>query len=226
MVALGGAPCCCSRSACSTGTATRDEARGARAHARVLAGLLVLGDGCERAGLFEALAARIAAAGAAGARLLALVFARRGAVTAVLGLDATVVLLTPAAFAAARPRAARRAARTCTPARTSPTRPRCCCRSPTSRTCWRSGPAGLSFTRFAALMALPWAVAIASRVARAAARRSRASCEARTGRTPGDAPPPCRARRWSCSALTLAGFVLTGPLGSTPRGRRRRARWR
>ena len=63
----------------------------------------MLGDGCERAGLFDALAARIARSARGSARrLLALVFAAAAAVTAVLGLDATVVLLTPAAFAAAR----------------------------------------------------------------------------------------------------------------------------
>ena len=68
----------------------------------MLAALLVLGDGCERAGLFDALAARMAAgAGGSATKLLALVFAAAAAVTAVLGLDATVVLLTPAAFAAA-----------------------------------------------------------------------------------------------------------------------------
>src|SRR3954447_11458666 len=68
----------------------------------VLASLLVLGDGCERRGLVDALAARMAIqAKGKGARLLALVFAAAVAVTAVLGLDATVVLLTPAAFAAA-----------------------------------------------------------------------------------------------------------------------------
>jgi arsenical pump membrane protein len=52
--------------------------------------------------VFDALAARMTAgARGSGVRLLALVFAAAVAVTAVLGLDATVVLLTPAAFAAA-----------------------------------------------------------------------------------------------------------------------------
>ena len=79
-----------------------DEARALGPTLALLAGLLVLGDGCERAGLFEALAGRIAgSSGGAPRRLLALVFAAAAAVTAVLGLDATVVLLTPAAFAAA-----------------------------------------------------------------------------------------------------------------------------
>ena len=81
----------------------RDEAEAIGPTLALLAGLLVLGDGCERAGLFDALAARIAAAaGGSPRRLLALVFGAAAAMTAVLGLDATVVLLTPAAFAAAR----------------------------------------------------------------------------------------------------------------------------
>src|SRR4051794_40730616 len=53
----------------------------------VLASLLVLGDGCERAGLFDALAARMALrARGEGPRLLALVFAAAVVTTAVLGL--------------------------------------------------------------------------------------------------------------------------------------------
>src|SRR4051794_24828452 len=67
----------------------------------VLASLLVLGEGCERAGVFDALAARLAlGARGSGPRMLALVIGAAAVVTALLGLDATVVLLTPAAFAA------------------------------------------------------------------------------------------------------------------------------
>ena len=79
-----------------------DEARALAPTLIVLASLLVLGEGCERAGLFDALAARMAVrARGSGPRLLTLVVVAAAAVTAVLGLDATVVLLTPAAFAAA-----------------------------------------------------------------------------------------------------------------------------
>ena len=61
-----------------------------------LAALLVLAEGCRREGLFDAMGG-LMAAGARGSprRLLALVFAVAAAVTAVLSLDATVVLLTP-----------------------------------------------------------------------------------------------------------------------------------
>ena len=78
-----------------------------------LAALLVLADGCRAAGLFEALGAMMAR-GRAGdpRRLLAMVFVVAGATTAVLSLDATVVLLTPVVFAtAARLRAPRAPAR-------------------------------------------------------------------------------------------------------------------
>ncbi|MGI8711859.1 MAG: SLC13 family permease [Solirubrobacteraceae bacterium] len=61
-----------------------------------LAALLVLAEGCRREGLFDAVGARLAI-GARGdsRRLLAGVFVVASAVTIVLGLDATVVLVTP-----------------------------------------------------------------------------------------------------------------------------------
>ena len=66
------------------------------------AALLVLADGCGRAGLFGYLGA-VMASGARGEprRLLGLVFGVAAATTAVLSLDATVVLLTPVVFATA-----------------------------------------------------------------------------------------------------------------------------
>jgi len=70
-----------------------------------LAALLVIAEGCRREGLFEAIGARLAvAASGPPRRLLALVFAVATAVTIALGLDATVVLLTPVVLtASARP---------------------------------------------------------------------------------------------------------------------------
>ena len=67
-----------------------------------LAALLVLADGCRRAGMFDALGAGMAL-GARGspARLLAMVFLAAAATTSVLSLDATIVLLTPIVFATA-----------------------------------------------------------------------------------------------------------------------------
>jgi arsenical pump membrane protein len=61
-----------------------------------LAALLVLADGCRRAGLFEAVGAAMAVrARGEPRRLLALVFAAAAGTTAVLSLDARVVLVTP-----------------------------------------------------------------------------------------------------------------------------------
>lgn len=67
-----------------------------------LAALLLIADGCRREGFFEALGAFMAR-GSRGSpqRLLAFVFVTAAGVTAVLSLDATVVLLTPVAFATA-----------------------------------------------------------------------------------------------------------------------------
>ena len=67
-----------------------------------LAAMLLIAEGCRRDGLFDALGA-LMARGARGSpqRLLAFVFAIAATVTAVLSLDATVVLLTPVVFATA-----------------------------------------------------------------------------------------------------------------------------
>jgi arsenical pump membrane protein len=125
-----------------------------------LAALLVLADGCRRAGLFDALGA-LMAFGSRGRppRLLAMVFLVAAGTTAVLSLDATVVLLTPIVFATA----ARLA--------TNP-RPHVYACSHLANSASLLLPvsnltnllaftaSGVSFTRFAALMALPWLVAI------------------------------------------------------------------
>jgi arsenical pump membrane protein len=180
----------------------------------LLGGLLVLGDGCERAGLFDALAARIAgSARGSPRRLLALVFATAAAVTAVLGLDATVVLLTPAAFAAAaRARLdARPSLYACTHlANTAsvllPVS------NLTNLLAFRASD--LSFTRFAALMALPWAAMLA--VEWLGLRRSFANeLQAPPGRAPEGAPPLPRPPLVVLAA-TFTGFALSAPLGFDP----------
>src|SRR5919199_2340762 len=126
-----------------------------------LAALLVLADGCRAAGLFEALGAAIAAgAGGRARRLLAMVFAAAAGTTAVLSLDATVVLLTPVVFAtAARLRiSARPHVYACSHLANSaslllPVS------NLTNLLALRSS--GVSFARFTALMALPWLTVLA-----------------------------------------------------------------
>ncbi|MGW0817893.1 SLC13 family permease [Streptomyces viridiviolaceus] len=126
-----------------------------------LALVLVLAHLCAREGLFEAAGAAVARrCGGTPRRLLAGVFALACTVTAVLSLDATVVLLTPVVLATA----ARTGARA---------RPHVYATAHLANSASLLLPvsnltnllaftaSGLTFTRFAALMALPWLAAIA-----------------------------------------------------------------
>ncbi len=174
-----------------------------------LAALLVLADGCRRAGMFDALGAWMAL-GSRGRprRLLAMVFIAAAATTAVLSLDATVVLLTPIVFAtAARLRTnARPHVYACTHLANSaslllPVS------NLTNLLAFRAS--GLSFARFGALMALPWLVALAiewlvlSRAFAGDLRRSEPRSAAKLER------PELPAFALAVVALTLAGFVLS-----------------
>ena len=80
----------------------RDAVDGLGSTVGFLAALLLLADGCRRQGLFEALG-ELMGRGSRDrpTRMLALVFAVSVAVTAVLGLDSTIVLLTPIVFTTA-----------------------------------------------------------------------------------------------------------------------------
>jgi arsenical pump membrane protein len=125
-----------------------------------LAAMLLLAELCEREGLFAAAGQRMASAarGRPGT-LFGLVFVVGAAVTAVLSLDATVVLLTPVVFATAlrlrlRPKPQVYA---CTHLANSaslllPVS------NLTNLLAFRAS--GLTFARFAATMTLPWLVAI------------------------------------------------------------------
>lgn len=148
----------------ATGAISLDHAREEAARlgpvVGFLAAVLVLAHFCDVEGLFQACGAWMArrAAGSPG-RLLAAVFVLASAITAVLSLDATVVLLTPVVLATAA-RAGVRA------------RPHLYACAHLSNTASLLLPvsnltnllafeaSGLSFTRFAALMVLPWLVAI------------------------------------------------------------------
>ncbi len=208
-VALGGAALLLAGGALSLSGA-RTEAADLAPTLVVLAALLVLGDGCERAGLFDALAARLASGSrGSGPRLLLLVFAAAAAVTAALGLDATVVLLTPAVFgAAAKARLPGRPhVYACTHLANSSSLllP---ISNLTNLLAFRA--TGLGFARFAAYMALPWAAALA--VEWVAFRRVfRTDLEAR-GRGGRERPRLPRVPL-AVLGLTLAGFVAAGPLG-------------
>jgi arsenical pump membrane protein len=181
-----------------------------------LAALLVLADGCRREGLFEAIGALMARhARGRPRRLLALVFIVASAVTAVLSLDATVVLLTPIVFA------------TAARVRTSP-KPHIFACSHLANSASLLLPvsnltnllafhaSGLSFTRFAALMALPTGAAVGvewvvfSRFFATDLDRPRAAGRLRADRVP--LPRPALA----VLALTLVGFGLSSVIGIAP----------
>ena len=96
-----------------------------------LAAVLVLARLCDDEGLFRAAGATMARSDSGSQqRLLATVFVIAAATTAILSLDATVVLLTPVVLATARALRVPRG-RMHTPPRISQTVPRCCFRCPT-----------------------------------------------------------------------------------------------
>jgi arsenical pump membrane protein len=210
----------------ATGVLSLDDARSAAGAIGptlgFLAALLLLADGCREAGLFDALGAAMAA-GSQGRprRLLAMVFVAAAGTTAVLSLDATVVLLTPVVFAtAARLRAsARPHVYACTHLANSAS-----LLLPVSNltNLLAFQASGLSFARFAALMALPWLAALAvewlvlSRAFRAdleLPRRGAATTAAATPRT--DAPSLPRFAL-AVVGLTLAGFAVSSFVGLAP----------
>lgn len=181
-----------------------------------LAALLVLAEGCRRAGMFDALGAAMAV-GSRGlpSRLLAMVFLVAAVTTAVLSLDATVVLLTPIVFAtAARLRANPRPhVYACSHLANSGS-----LLLPVSNltNLLAFQASGLSFTRFGGLMALPWLVALAVewlvlRRVFADELRGRAPRSARVTERP-ELP------RFALGvvALALIGFGLSSLIGVAP----------
>jgi arsenical pump membrane protein len=116
---------------------------------------------CAKEGLFEAVGAAVARrCGGSPRRLLTGVFAVACAVTAVLSLDATAVLLTPVVLATASRAGARARPHVYATAHLSNS---ASLLLPVSNltNLLAFAASGLSFTRFAALMALPWLAAIA-----------------------------------------------------------------
>ncbi|MET7326217.1 SLC13 family permease [Streptomyces sp. NPDC005549] len=126
-----------------------------------LALVLMLAYLCAKEGLFEAVGAAVARrCGGSPRRLLTGVFAVACAVTAVLSLDATAVLLTPVVLATASRAGARARPHVYATAHLSNS---ASLLLPVSNltNLLAFAASGLSFTRFAALMVLPWLAAIA-----------------------------------------------------------------
>ncbi|MGW0121503.1 SLC13 family permease [Streptomyces sp. NPDC003327] len=180
-----------------------------------LAAVLVLAQLCDDEGLFQACGAWMARTAAGRPRrLLAQVFLAASAITAVLSLDATVVLLTPVVFATAARIGARPKPHVYACTHLSNT---ASLLLPVSNltNLLAFAASGLSFTRFAALMALPWAAAIA--VEYLVFRRFFAADLDAGAQAPAPTEPPEPPLFALVTvACTLAGFVATSAVGVDP----------
>ena len=180
-----------------------------------LAAVLVLAQLCDDEGLFRACGAWMARAAAGRPRrLLACVFAVASVVTAVLSLDATIVLLTPVVFATAARLGARPKPHVFACTHLSNT---ASLLLPVSNltNLLAFAASGLSFPRFAELMALPWLVAIGTEYV--VFRRFFATDLDAGARPPAaDGPSGVPVFALVTVACTLAGFVVASALGISP----------
>jgi arsenical pump membrane protein len=179
-----------------------------------LAAVLVLARLCDDEGLFQAAGVMMARVSAGNPRrLLVMVFMIASATTAILSLDATVVLLTPVVLATAGALAV-------------PAKPHAYATAHLANTASLLLPvsnltnllaftaAGISFLHFAAVMTLPWlaAVAVEFIVLRWIFARD-LSVEAKQDDVPA---PEIPVFVLAVLALTLVGFAVTSLLGLSP----------
>ncbi|QDQ16771.1 SLC13 family permease [Streptomyces spectabilis] len=180
-----------------------------------LAAVLILAQLCDDEGLFQACGAWMARRAAGSPhRLLVQVFGAASLITAVLSLDATVVLLTPVVFATAARLGARPKPHVYACTHLSNT---ASLLLPVSNltNLLAFAASGLSFTRFAALMALPWVAAIA--VEYVVVRRFFASdLDAGAEAPPAAGPREVPVFALATVACTLVGFVVTSAVGIDP----------
>ncbi|MFJ8106150.1 SLC13 family permease [Streptomyces sp. NPDC096132] len=191
-----------------------------------LAAVLVLAHLCDVEGLFTACGAWLARRAAGRPRrLLTGVFVLASVITAVLSLDATVVLLTPVVFATAARMGVRAKPHVYACAHLSNT---ASLLLPVSNltNLLAFTASGLSFTRFAALMALPWLVAVGLEYAvfrrffateLPAGLPTAPSAGLPAEPAPDDGPAPeLPLFALVTVACTLAGFVVASALGVEP----------
>ncbi|MEU9916919.1 arsenic transporter [Streptomyces sp. NPDC051001] len=180
-----------------------------------LAAVLVLAHFCDVEGLFRACGAWMArsSAGRPG-RLLTAVFALASAITAVLSLDATVVLLTPVVLATAARSGVRAKPHLYACAHLSNT---ASLLLPVSNltNLLAFAASGLSFTRFAALMALPWLVAIGAEYL-VFRRFFEDDLKAPAARSDTAGTPALPVFALVTVGCTLAGFVVASAIGIDP----------
>lgn len=191
-----------------------------------LAAVLVLAHFCDVEGLFRACGVWMARwARNRPGRLLTSVFVLASAITAVLSLDATIVLLTPVVFATAARTGVRPKPHSYACAHLSNTASLLLPVSNLTNLLAFSA-SGLSFTRFAALMTLPWLVAIGAEYLvfqrffatdlAAPASASVSVSEGADSDVPAADPPTLPLFALVTVACTLAGFVVASALGIDP----------
>jgi arsenical pump membrane protein len=179
-----------------------------------LAAVLVLARLCDDEGLFHAAGVAMARSGdGSQQRVFAMVFVIAAATTAVLSLDATVVLLTPVVLATARTLAV-------------PAKPHAYATAHLANTASLLLPvsnltnllafsaAGISFLHFAAVMTLPWitAVAVEFVVLRWVFARGLSVTPVHDDAGPAEVPVFV----FVVLGATLAGFAVTSLLGLSP----------
>jgi arsenical pump membrane protein len=182
-----------------------------------LAAVLVLAQLCADEGLFRACGAWMARTAAGRSRLLlAQVFVVAAVTTAVLSLDATIVLLTPVVFATAARLTARARPHVyaCTHLANSAS-----LLLPVSNltNLLAFAASGLSFGRFAALMALPWLAAIGTEYV-VLRRFFRTDLDAGARPAGGDEADEAGVPVFTVTVVvvTLAGFAVASAAGVNP----------
>ena len=179
-----------------------------------LGAVLVLAKMCDDEGLFEAAGAAMARARFGSQRLLRQVFVIAATITAVLSLDATVVLLTPVVLTTVRRLRA-------------PVRPHAYATAHLANAASLLLPVSnltnllafhvlnVSFTKFTAVMALPWLAAVGTvyLVFRVFFRRD---LSAQPDPPENEPAPETPVFALVVVALTLAGFVIAEAVGVAP----------
>lgn len=179
-----------------------------------LGAVLVLAKLCDDEGLFEAAGAAIARGRVGSAGMLRRVFVIASAITAVLSLDAAVVLLTPVVLAAVRrQRTAVRPYAYATAHLANGASLLLPVSNLTNLLAFHT--AQLSFTRFTLLMAAPWLAAVATLYA---VFRGFFAKDLRVQPDPAalGAPPRPPVFVLVVVALTLAGFAVAQSVGMAP----------
>ena len=176
-----------------------------------LGAVLLLAKMCDDEGLFEAAGAAMARARFGSRRLLRQVFVIAATITAVLSLDATVVLLTPVVLTTVRRLRA-------------PVRPHAYATAHLANAASLLLPvsnltnllafrvANVSFTKFTLVMALPWLAAVGT-VFRVFFRRD---LSMQPDPPKAEPAPPTPVFALVVVALTLAGFVIAEAIGVAP----------